>query len=147
VTVVRVLHPIATVASLDRALAFYGETLGFAVKQRWRHEPDKLAALTGYDDPQAEAAILAAPDGTELELVQFDRPCAGKPVRRWHDIGLSMISLSVSDLDTTLRRIEAAGGSVAGYPVTFGSPPAASRVVYGSDPDDIPLCLVEAVEP
>jgi predicted enzyme related to lactoylglutathione lyase len=132
------------VASLDRALAFYGETLGFEMTQRWRHQPDRLAALTGYDEPQAEAAILAAPDGTEIELVQFDSPQSATPRRRWHDIGLSMISLAISDLDATMREIESAGGTITGDPVTFGAPPATSRVVYGSDPDGITLCLVEA---
>jgi catechol 2,3-dioxygenase-like lactoylglutathione lyase family enzyme len=143
-TVHRVLHPIAMVASLDRAVAFYGEALGFEVTQRWRHDPDRLAALTGYDEPQAEAAILAAPDGTEIELVQFDRPQSATPRRRLHDIGLSMISLGVSDLDATMQRIAASGGAISGHAVTFGAPPATSRVVYGSDPDGITLCLVEA---
>jgi catechol 2,3-dioxygenase-like lactoylglutathione lyase family enzyme len=145
-TVRRVLHPIAMVADLDRAIAFYAETLGFEVTQRWRHEPDRLAALTGYDAPQAHAAILAAPDGTEIELVQFDRPRPATPRRRLHDIGLSMISLGVTDLDATIRRIASSGGAIAGDPVTFQAPPAAARVVYGSDPDGITLCLVEAAE-
>jgi catechol 2,3-dioxygenase-like lactoylglutathione lyase family enzyme len=143
----RVLHPIAMVASLDRAVAFYGETLGFAVVRRWRHEPDLLAALTGLDEPQAEAAILAARDGTEIELVQFDRPPSTTPGRRLHDIGLSMISLGVDDLDATMQQIAASGGAVARHPVTFGSPPETSRVVYGSDPDGITLCLVETGGP
>jgi lactoylglutathione lyase len=139
-----VLHPIAMVASLDRAVDFYREALGFEVTQRWRHEPDRLAALTGYDEPQAEAAILAAPDGTEIELVQFDRPQSTTPRRRLHDIGLSMISLGVCDLDATMQQIAASGGAISGHPVTFRAPPATSRVVYGSDPDGITLCLVEA---
>jgi catechol 2,3-dioxygenase-like lactoylglutathione lyase family enzyme len=143
-TVLRVLHPIAMVASLDRAVEFYAETLGFAVRERWRHDPARLAALTGYDEPQAEAAILEAPDGTEIELVQFDRPRSGTPARQWHDIGLSMISLAVSDLDAIARDIESSGGRIAGDPVTFGTPPSTSRVVYGADPDGVALCLVEA---
>jgi predicted enzyme related to lactoylglutathione lyase len=144
VTVARVLHPIVIVEQLDRAIDFYATALGFTVTQRWRHDPEKLAALTGTVDPDAEAAILAAPDGTELELVQVDRPRPARPLRRWNDMGLSMISLGVGDLDTTTRDIERAGGRVAGEPVIFGTPPASSRVVYASDRDGIGLCLVEA---
>ena len=80
-TVARVLHPIVIVEQLDRAIGFYATALGFTVTQRWRHDPEKLAALTGTADPDAEAAILAAPDGTELELV--GRPAwPARPLRR-----------------------------------------------------------------
>ena len=142
----RVLHPIAMVTNLERAVAFYRDVFGFEVTERWHHEPATLAALTRLDTPQAEAAILVTTDGNEIELVQFDHPPPATPLRQLHDIGLSMISLGVSDLDITMRRIEEAGGSVAGQPVTFGSPLATSRVVYGSDPDNISLCLVETIE-
>lgn len=142
-TVARVLHPIVIVEQLDRAIDFYATALGFAVTQRWRHEPETLGPLTGDPDADAEAAILAAPDGTEIELVQVDRPRPARLSRRWNDMGLSMISLGVADLDSTTRDIERAGGRVAGEPVTFGTPPTALRVVYASDRDGVALCLVE----
>lgn len=144
-TVVGVLHPIVMVTSLDRAIGFYTDVLGFVLGDRWWHDPDSLAALTGYDDPSAQAAIMTAPDGTEIEMVQFDRPPGdAQHVRQWHDVGINMISLGVSDLDTTVQRMTTLGGTVVGEPVEFTHGGRVTNVVYGFDPDGITLCHVEA---
>ncbi len=103
-----VFHAVIVVPDLDEALRFYRDLLGLTVTLRWQHDPAILSALTGYPEATGEAATLAAPDGTEIELAAFSQS-AGPPARR-EALGGRRPELHHADL----RRPGRGGGATAG---------------------------------
>ena len=140
-----VLHPVITVSNLDRSIEFYTGLLGFELLNRRNHASETLMAMTGYLNPSGECAILVAPDGSEIELVEFTVP-RGRNIaeRAWHHVGICMVSISVRRLDVLLETLINAGFEAMGSPVINPTDDGGTcRVVYCFDPDEITLCLVE----
>jgi catechol 2,3-dioxygenase-like lactoylglutathione lyase family enzyme len=133
------------VPDLDQALRFYRDLLGLTVTLRWQHDPAILTALTGYPEAAGEAATLAAPDGTEVEIASFSHP-VGRPrvEKRWEDAGLSFITLTCDDLDAVVARLRAAGtrfvGDVVDYVMDDG---LLVKVVYCFAPEGTTITLIQ----
>ncbi len=144
-TITGVFHAVIAVPDLDAALLFYRDLLGLTVTLRWDHDVATLSRLTGYADPVASAATLAAPDGTEIELAEFRRP-KGRPrvEKRWEDAGLSFITLTCDDLEVVVARLRSAGtpfvGEIVDYVLEDG---AVVRVVYCFAPEGTTITLIE----
>jgi catechol 2,3-dioxygenase-like lactoylglutathione lyase family enzyme len=143
----RVVHPVITTADLDAALRFYRDLLGLEVLVDVVHDPEPLGRLSGYDRPDARAVVLAAPDGTEIELVEFRRPRGrARNQRSWPDAGINSVTFAVAGLDELLARATAAGHRLLGEVVTYalgaGQP---VRVVYCVGPDEVVLTFIEPV--
>jgi catechol 2,3-dioxygenase-like lactoylglutathione lyase family enzyme len=144
-TITGVFHAVIAVPDLDVALLFYRDLLGLTVTLRWDHDAATLSKLTGYADPVASAATLAAPDGTEIELAEFRRP-QGRPrvEKRWEDAGLSFITLTCDNLGEVVARLRAAGtrfvGDIVDYVLEDG---AVVRVVYCFAPEGTTITLIE----
>ena len=140
-----IFHAVIAVPDLDEALRFYRDLLGLEVTLRWDHDPATLSRLTGYAEPVASAATLAAPDGSEIELAEFRRP-EGRPTveKRWEDAGLSFITLTCDDLEATVARLRHAGtrfvGDIVDYALQDG---AIVRVVYCFAPEGTTITLIE----
>jgi catechol 2,3-dioxygenase-like lactoylglutathione lyase family enzyme len=110
------------VADRARSRRFYEELLGFQFW--WELEPpdDGTAELLQLDKPVGLHATYLVRDGLVLELLDY----SGRDVRRGPDrgmdeIGLTHLSLSVSDLAGVLQLVDGFGGSVVTQTVSEAS--------------------------
>lgn len=142
--VTSLFHPVIAVSALDVAVAFYRDLLGLTVTFADDHDPVAIEGLFGYPDPIVHAVVVSCPDGSEIELVEFERPRGTKASRRPGDPGLMAVNLLVRDVDDIVARLTAAG-----YPPTSGIVPQTLpdggriRVVVCRAPDDVAVILVE----
>jgi catechol 2,3-dioxygenase-like lactoylglutathione lyase family enzyme len=138
-------HAVVTVPDMEASVHFWRDLLGLRVSHAWEHDPATLRSLTGYEDPDAHAAVLECPDGTEIELVEFRRPRGLDRVeKRWHDAGLSFAAFRVTGIERLVERLRAAGvpfnGDVVHHRLEDG---AVVRVVYCFAPEGTSVTLVE----
>src|SRR5439155_20698494 len=131
-------HTGITVSNLERSVAFWRDVLGFELSHT-AHQTGELAReITGVADAELKLAVLKAPGGHKIELLEYLAP----PDRTEHadlgpcDVGSVHVALTVNDLNAVLQRIVASGWNTAGKPQTLQSGPnAGKRVVYVRDPD------------
>lgn len=136
-----------TVADLDRAMAFYGDLLGFELGERRSGGAAELR-LNGLDSGELTTLTTSIPGiGAAVHFSAFRVPRDAPPASpfRWRiqDLGAPQFQLQVTGLDALLDRTAAAGYgflSVGGRPIQrpFG------RFVFAIDADGV---LVEYVEP
>lgn len=142
--VTSLFHPVIAVSAMDAAVAFYRDLLGLTVTFDDHHDPVALEGLFGYPDPLVHAVVVSCPDGSEIELVEFERPRGTPVTRRPGDPGLMAVNLLVRDVDAIVARLTAAG-----YPPSSGIVPqtlpdgGTIRVVACRAPDDVAVLLVE----
>jgi catechol 2,3-dioxygenase-like lactoylglutathione lyase family enzyme len=107
------------VADRERSRRFYEGLLGFTF---WRdlELPDLgTAKLLQLDGPIGVRATYLVRDGVVLELIDYSkRDVHAGPKRVMDEVGLTHMSLSVSDLAGVLAQVEGFGGSVVGETVT-----------------------------
>ncbi len=130
-------HTGITVTNLDRSLAFWRDVLGFELSHR-AHQTGELASeITGVPGAEISLAVLKAPGGHKIELLEYHAPPDRKQVELLPcDLGSVHVALTVDDLDAVLNAIAASGWKAAGQPQTLQSGPnAGRRVVYVRDPD------------
>jgi catechol 2,3-dioxygenase-like lactoylglutathione lyase family enzyme len=140
----RAVHHIgATVADMDRSLAFWEPFLG--VRARWRTILDAryVGRHVGYPGIRIDASFLDLPGGVVLELLQYldrDDPPHDDATARPGNVHLCLL---VDDIDAQWARAVALGARpVASAPVDITSGPnAGARVAYLRDPDGITLEL------
>lgn len=139
-----VLHPVIVTRDMGRALAFYRDLLGLRLRQETVHDPAVLARLGGPADAAATAAILAAPDGTEIEVACFARPPGkARADGGWADAGIRSVTFTVDDIDGLLRRLGDAGHAAAGEVLSLAVEGETVRVAYVEGPDGVVLTLLE----
>ncbi|NNL64851.1 MAG: VOC family protein [Myxococcales bacterium] len=142
VPVEHVSHLGLCVADLDRSLAFYRDALGFRERHRLAVPGDRAAPLLGLDAPALHAVYLER-DGLRLELLRFDTvppQDLGSP-RPMNGLGLTHLSLRVSQLDAVLAKVTACGGHVL-EDTRIGAGEMAALFVL--DPDGTRLELVQS---
>ena len=130
-------HTGFTVANLERSLAFWQDVLGFELSHT-AHQTGELAReITGVAGAEIRLAVLKAPGGHKIELLEYLAPSDRKHVDlRPCDVGSVHVALLVDDLDALLNAIAASGWKAAGKPQTLKTGPnAGKRVVYVRDPD------------
>jgi glyoxylase I family protein len=101
---------------------------------------DTLNAMEGVK----VRAIYLERDGWRLELMEFAEPgwVGPKAPRPMNQLGLTHLSLRVSDLDAVCAQLEAAGGSL--LPETrIGRQGRPTRVIMALDPDGLRLELIQ----
>ena len=131
-------HTGITVSNLERSLAFWRDVLGFELSHR-AHQTGELAAeITGVPDAEISLAVLKAPGGHKIELLQYTAPADRKQHvdLRPCDVGSVHVALTVDDLDAVLEKIAASGWKAGRKPQTLTTGPnAGKRVMYVRDPD------------
>jgi catechol 2,3-dioxygenase-like lactoylglutathione lyase family enzyme len=110
------------VADRGRSRRFYEELLGFQFWWELAPPDDGTAELLQLDKPVGLHATYLVRDGLVLELLDF----SGRDVRRGPDrvmdeVGLTHLSLSVSDLAGVLESVAGLGGSVVTQTVSNAS--------------------------
>jgi len=126
------IHHIAIgVPDFDRGLAFYRDTLGFAVVERSQFARDNPLAdrAIGLPHVAAEMAMLKAPNAY-IELWQYSNPVPEDKRQRPCDLGYAHFALQVDGLEQEYARLSAAGMEFVGPPVDFGI----AAAIYGKDP-------------
>jgi catechol 2,3-dioxygenase-like lactoylglutathione lyase family enzyme len=149
--------PAITVADMARALAFYCDLLGMKVVElkgadsdwsdsdqaRWHAYHEKCVGIPGA---RIQAAFLEAPNGTHLELIEYQEPKLDpQPKRSPAAPGSAVIPFLVQDSDRVISVLQEAGVEILGGPVPYVLDGVASNTSYAYDPDGNVLCLFEVV--
>lgn len=139
--IIAVDHTGFAVSSLDEAVWFWTGALGFTLERQAEMGGDFLHQVTGVDDPTVKTAIVRAPDGYPVELLQYSKsrqngvvpPGAGA-------VGAAHLALAVTDIHAAVARVEAAGWKAKGRPQPIaGGPRKGTLTAYVSGPDQITI--------
>jgi catechol 2,3-dioxygenase-like lactoylglutathione lyase family enzyme len=138
-----IAHPVVITRDLDRALAFYRDLLGFMARPITTHDPQQIARLGGPPNIAAQAVILHAPDGSELEIACFTKPNGDAESRAgWADAGIRSITFKVSNMAVMLDRLGTAGYGLVNEVVEFVVKGKPVEVAYVRGPDGVILTLL-----
>lgn len=138
-------HTGFSVASLDDAVRFWTEAMGFDLVRRGEMGGTFLREVTGIDDPRCRFALVKAPDGFPVELLEYSTgPELGRVPRSAGAIGAAHLAITVGDMGAAVDRVRVAGWPVAGSPQPIAAGPRAGTVVaYVTGPDNITIELMQ----
>jgi catechol 2,3-dioxygenase-like lactoylglutathione lyase family enzyme len=138
-------HTGITVSNLERSLAFWRDVLGFELSHTAHQKGELAQEITGVEGAEIKLAVLRAPGGHKIELLEYLAPVDRKRADiRPCDVGSVHVALLVRDLDAALERIAASDWRAAGKPQMLQSGPnAGKRVVYVRDPDGTTIELMQ----
>ena len=143
-------HTGITVSNLERSLAFWHDVLGFELSHT-AHQTGELAReITGVAGAEIKLAVLRAPGGHKIELLEYVAPPDRKKDvdLRPCDVGSVHVALLVDNLEAVLEGISACGWRAAGKPQILQSGPnAGKRVVYVRDPDGTTIEFMQPAAP
>lgn len=134
-------HTGFAVSSLDESIRFWTEALGFALERQSEMGGDFLHQVTGVDDPNVRTAIVKAPDGFTIELLQYSGGHQhGFVPDSAGAIGAAHVALTVKDIHEAIARVEAAGWKAKGRPQPIpGGPRKGTLTAYVSGPDRLTI--------
>ncbi|WP_288408748.1 VOC family protein [uncultured Sphingomonas sp.] len=143
--VITVDHMGFAVSSLDEAIRFWTGALGFTLERQSEMGGDFLHQVTGVDDPSVKTAIVRAPCGYAVELLQYSKGRQnGAAPSSAGAIGAAHLALTVKDIHAAIGRVEAAGWKGKGSPLPIaGGPRKGTLVAYVSGPDHITIELMQ----
>jgi catechol 2,3-dioxygenase-like lactoylglutathione lyase family enzyme len=138
-------HTGITVSNLERSLAFWRDVLGFEFSHTAHQKGELAQEITGVEGAEIKLAVLRAPGGHKIELLEYLAPADRKRADiRPCDVGSVHVALLIHDLDGVLERIAASDWKAAGKPQRLQSGPnAGKRVVYVRDPDGTTIEFME----
>src|SRR6266853_1338354 len=141
-------HTGITVSNLERSLEFWQNVLGFEFSHRAHQTSEMASEITGVPGAEIKLAVVKAPGGHKIELLEYLAPPDRKHVNfRPCDVGSVHIALAVDKLDAILEKIAASGWKAAGKPQTLKTGPnAGKRVVYVRDPDGTTIEFMQQEE-
>lgn len=105
-------HTAIAVADSERSRAFYVDLLGLSVAGHSFNQGREQAALSGVPGARVRITGLRGDDGPGLEFLEYEAPRGGRTApsdTRPSDLWQTELTLAVSDLDSTLRRLRASG--------------------------------------
>jgi catechol 2,3-dioxygenase-like lactoylglutathione lyase family enzyme len=148
VATIGIFHPVVSVADMDSSLPFYRDALGLEVTFDDHHDPAAISALFGFDAPQVRSVIVRCPDGSEIELVEYERPRGRQRSERApNDAGILAVNLRVADIEGLVGRVTAGGYAVPSGVVDQVLPDGGViRVAVAIGPDGETIILVELPE-
>jgi catechol 2,3-dioxygenase-like lactoylglutathione lyase family enzyme len=139
--ILRVAHLGICVSDLAGSLRFYRDLLGFRELSRLDVAGAHADRLLGLKSVKLRAVYLER-DGTRIELLAFASPeLVSAPIPRpVNQVGLTHLSLRVSDLPGVVEELRAAGVCVL---EATAINPVGSAAVFVTDPDGTRVELVE----
>ena len=142
-------HTGITVSNLERSLAFWRDVLGFEFSHTAHQKGELAQEITGVEGAEIKLAVLRAPGGHKIELLEYLAPADRKRANiRPCDVGSVHVALLVHDLGAVLERIAASNWKAAGKPQMLQSGPnVGKRVVYVRDPDGATIELMQIAKP
>lgn len=144
VGVATIFHPVIAVSEMSEAVRFYRDLLGLRVTFDDYHDPAAISMLFGISDPIVHAVVVSCPDGSEIELVEFEQPRRPTATRDAGQPGLMAVNLLVHGVDAIVERLRSAG-YVPSSPIVPQTLPDGGgiKVVVCRAPDDVAILLVE----
>lgn len=142
-------HTGITVSNLERSLEFWQNVLGFEFSHRAHQQGEMAEQITGVKGAELKLAVVKAPGGHKIELVEYLAPSDRKQHvdLRPCDVGFVHVALTVDDLDAVVQKIASSGWKAAGKPQTLTTGPnAGKRVVYVRDPDGTTIEFMQTPE-
>ena len=138
-------HTGITVSNLERSLAFWRDVLGFELSHTAHQKGELAQEITGVEGAEIKLAVLKAPGGHKIELLEYLAPADRKHVGLIPcDVGHVHVALVIDNLEAVLERIAASGWKPAGKPQKLQSGPnAGKRVVYVRDPAGTTIELMQ----
>jgi catechol 2,3-dioxygenase-like lactoylglutathione lyase family enzyme len=139
-------HTGITVSNLERSLAFWRDVLDFEYSHGAHQRGEMAEQITGVKDAELKLAVVKAPSGHRIELLEY---CAPDDRKRQFDLrpcdlGHIHVAFTVDNLDAILNTIAASGWKAAGQPQTITvGPNTGKRVVYVRDPDGTTIEFME----
>ena len=141
----RIYHLNSNCRDLDRAVVFY-EALGLRRVVRTVPSRHQSGAAFGLDEVAWDAWILQSDDGLaglSLDLLQWLTPePVGEPPALDGTPGYNRLVFFQSDLDASIERGIAAGGTLVGGPIEIDAAGPGVRIAMLLDPDGVPVQLV-----
>jgi len=134
-------HPGIVTDDLDPLLHFYRDLLGLQVVAREDESGPFIDAVLGLQGAMVTTVKLKTPDGSILELLQYQSHPRPKTNRAINDIGISHIAFTVDDVDKNYERLKGEGIGFYSSPQT--NPEETARVVFCEDPKGNILELVQ----
>jgi catechol 2,3-dioxygenase-like lactoylglutathione lyase family enzyme len=147
-TIEGIFHPVVGVRSMSEAVRFWRDALGLRVSFDDYHDPAAISDLFGYTDPVVHSVVVSCPDGTEIELVEFENPRGADSPRSAGDIGYFSLNFRVTDIDAVVGRVKSAGFTLTSKGIVDQVLPDGGvirvAVIHGSD--DVIVILVQLPE-
>ncbi|WP_096290492.1 VOC family protein [Mycobacterium ahvazicum] len=132
-------HLVVGVTDMDRALAFYRGVLGMEIVFESLISGEPFDAVLHANRKQEGRVVGGLLGGLMIELLSLgSRPATDRVARRGIT-GIHNVSLSVTDLDDTHRRVIAAGYPPDQEPFEIGG----VRMFFVKDPDGTPVEFIE----
>lgn len=132
-------HLVVGVTDMDRALAFYRDVLGMEVVFETLISGEPFDAVLHASRKQEGRVVGGLLGGLMIELLSIGaHPPYQQPARRGIT-GIHNVSLSVTDLDDTHRRVVNAGCAPDQEPFEIGG----VRMFFVKDPDGTPVEFIE----
>lgn len=131
-------HLVVGVTNMDRALAFYRDVLGMEIVFETLISGEPFDAALHSNRKQEGRVVGGLLGGLMIELLSIGTNPPPQKQRRGIT-GIHNVSLSVTDLDDTHRRIIDAGYTPDQEPFEIGS----VRMFFVQDPDGTPVEFIE----
>ncbi len=124
-------HAAIAVASIDDALAFYCDLLGFEVVMNADLPAgiDAMAQALGIDDSEFKVRMIKKGNSC-IELFEFGQSQPGDHLRPPNKLGITHIALVSDQIDEDYQQL-ASNGVTFNAPLFGGAP---GRFAYGRDP-------------
>jgi len=122
-------HAAIAVTSIEDAIAFYCDVLGFEVRMNVALPGGLMEKPFGIDEAACKVCMIHK-GGTQIELFEFEHSEDGEEMRPVNRIGITHIALSSDDVPSDFEALSSAG-VVFNSPVQGESP---DQWCYGRDP-------------
>ncbi len=138
-------HTSFTVASLDRAIAFFRDFLGFELLSRAPRGQALIERMTAIEGADVEIAFVRGP-GHTIELIEYKAPAdRGGSAARLCDAGAAHIAFDVDDVPAAVAGAKAHGFRPVGEIIVIDDGPNRGRqVVYLKGPDNFVVEFIGA---
>jgi len=134
-----------TVSNMEAALYFFQDLLGLHASAIMQVENRVVRQIVGMPDAVLRIAIVEAPGGNKIELIEYIRPEGTKVDSKPCNPGIAHIAFVVEDIEKACQELNQKGINFVNPPVWAPGNEGSGRwgVCYLKGPDDITIELIE----
>ena len=141
----RIYHVNSNCSDLERSAQFY-EALGLTRVLRTVPSASQSGEAFGLTEVAWDAWMMHSDDGMDglsLDLLEWKVPApSGAPASLNGEPGYNRLMITTPDLDATVQRAIAAGGTLVGGPIEVEAGPNRPVLAMVLDPDGVPVQLL-----